>query len=99
MKCLEKESEKSMTTFERVAPRLALAHKQRKEEIRLADRARYKSESRRVELERLVAHRELQLVRAYSRNSARYVNERQRKLNEARGALSRLMRSRNLRRK
>ena len=83
-----------MSVFERVAPRLALAHKQRKEEIRLADRAWYKSESRRVELDRLVAHRELQLVRAYSRNSARYVITRQVKLDEAREALDRLMKNR-----
>ena len=38
-----------MTVFEKVAPRLALAHKERKEEIRQADRVWVKSETKRLE--------------------------------------------------
>ncbi len=83
-----------MTPFEKIAPRLALAHKERKAEIWEADRAWARSETERVKLERLVAHRELQLVRAQWGNSARYVAVRQRKFNSARRALDRLLESR-----
>lgn len=48
-----------------------------------------------LELERLVAHRELQLLRACARGNARkpslYISERQRKLAAARGALARCL--------
>lgn len=53
-----------------------------------------------LRLERLVAHRELQLLRAGARrntrrgNKAKYLKQRQEKLDEARGALQRARRRR-----
>jgi hypothetical protein len=43
-----------------------------------------------MKLEGLVAHRELQLVRAMSRNDRRYIKRRQDKLQAAQDALKRL---------
>ncbi len=51
-------------------------------------------ESKRVTLEKLVIHRELQYLRACSRNSQRYVWERHKKLKDAQGALDRVLKRR-----
>lgn len=61
----------------------------------LVDRARAAAWERRMDyerlrLDRLVAHRELQLVRAYTTRDWRYIRERQRKLTEAQRLRSRL---------
>lgn len=45
-----------------------------------------------LQLERLVAHRELQLVRAGTTRNPRYVHEQQRKLDQARKHLARAQR-------
>lgn len=73
-----------------IAPRLALARDQylaERAEIARRERARATA---RLRLERLIAHRELQLIRAGARGSRRYLEVRQRKLDSARRALGRL---------
>lgn len=83
-----------MSSLCTLAPRLYKAHCQRKEELRALELQWAHLETRRVELEALVAHRDLQLVRAYARNSNRYIKTRQDKLAEAEGALKRCMKKR-----
>lgn len=68
------------STFETVAPRLALAHRQREEMQAECKRQQRAALGEIVHLEWLVAHRELQLVRAHGR---KYIAERQRKLKQA----------------
>ena len=80
-----------MTTFSKIAPRLHKAHSERKVELRALELQWMKLEDDRVRLEGLVAHRDLQLIRAYQRNSGRYIETRRQKLNEAQGALDRCM--------
>lgn len=75
-----------------VAPRLALARDQWvAEQERFARRERQRA-ARRLHLEWLVAHRELQLLRAgarcRSRSQREYVAQRQRKLDAARRELA-----------
>lgn len=80
------------TTFDlaSIAPRLALAHRQRRNEL-LAERAeRRRARAELLALERLVAHRELQLVRAGFRDDGRYIARRTHKLARARQDLARL---------
>ena len=71
-------------------PRLARA---RDDLLRLREDAR-QAERRRttalLEWERVLAHRELQLVRAYNTGNGRYITERQRKLDVARRQVARL---------
>jgi hypothetical protein len=67
-------------------PRLHLAWQQE----RTAYLARRQLRHDLMKLEGLVAHRELQLVRAMSRNDRRYIKRRQDKLQAAQDALKRL---------
>lgn len=78
--------------FRRVAPRLELAHRQRREEIADLHRRRSHVLSLILEQERLIAHRELQVLRAGARlkrvdRKQRYVDYRQVKLDRARAEL------------
>lgn len=80
---------RSVTTLAVIAPRLAKAHRERTREIE-AERAQ--EQHRRTMLlraQRLVAHRELQLVRAGWTHSPRYIAERERKLEAARAEMRR----------
>ena len=70
-----------------IAPRLARARDQYVAELRVREVERMAYISERLRLERLVAHRELQFLRARGR---RYTAERARKLADAQGALVRL---------
>lgn len=86
----------SRDLFRQVAPRLELAHRQRREAIAERRRIRSTIDDAVLELERLVAHRELQAMRAARRcalpDRARrdYVLERERKLTAARRRLDEL---------
>jgi hypothetical protein len=68
-----------------IAPRLALARDQF-----VARRAYAQSEL--LNLERLVAHRDLQLARSYGSRNGRYIATRQRKLAQAQRTLERFRR-------
>lgn len=70
-----------------IAPRLARARDAWEQEI--ADARQYRRWRRRrwLELERLVSHRDLQLVRAYNTGNGKYIRERQRKLESAKRML------------
>lgn len=72
-----------------IAPRLARARDQRREELRVASVQRRHMASLVLSSERCVAHRELQLVRAFSTGNGRYIAERQRKLAAAKRELAR----------
>lgn len=75
-----------------IAPRLARA---RDQFLELQDRKRWwqrQYESERLRLQRLIAHRELQELRAGHVNDRRYVNRRHDKLARARADLLRLER-------
>lgn len=76
-----------MSWIKEHCPRLALAHRQYR---RLA----VKRQDDLLQLERLVAHRELQFARACSRpgKNGRYLAERSRKLREAQASLERVRR-------
>lgn len=80
-----------MTDFQRLAPRLYQAHKERKHEIFIWDRQVIRYQTKKLELERLIAHRELQLVRAQYRNSYRYIAVREKKLDDARRQMQKLV--------
>lgn len=73
-------------TFRAVAPRLELAHRQERERLAAASVERIAAANAVVKAQRLVAHRELQLLRAATRN-ARYYRRRAAKVEEARGEL------------
>ncbi len=73
-----------------VAPRLAKARDERREELRVAAVRRRRVADLILKAERLVAHRDLQLVRAYDTRSSRYIAERQRKLKAAQSQLEHL---------
>jgi hypothetical protein len=79
--------------FRSVAPRLERAHRERRRELAELSVGRRRQRSRVLDLERLVAHRELQVVRSGARRSAardgRYMRDRRRKLDDARGQLAR----------
>jgi hypothetical protein len=70
--------------LETVAPRLALAHRGRRAELAAARKARLEAADAVLEWERMVAHRELQVVRSEarkaSRRDARYMRWRYAKL-------------------
>lgn len=72
-----------------IAPRLARARDGLIEERRVARLARERFSEEKLRLERLLAHRELQLARAYVTDSGRYIAARQGKLREAKGLLAR----------
>lgn len=80
-----------MTTFRLsdVAPRLARARDAHNAWVREIDRERLRLVGERLDLERLVAHRELQLIRAgrARTNRRRYLEVRTAKLESARHAL------------
>lgn len=73
-----------------IAPRLARARDQILEERRLARERRRRLIDDRLRLDRLVAHRELQYIRALKTGRRRYMDTRARKLEEARAARARL---------
>lgn len=76
-----------MSWFAEHCPRLARA---RDEYVRIERRKLASLASARLRLERLVAHRELQLVRAQRTGDGRYIARRTGKLERAREALARL---------
>lgn len=83
--------------FRRVAPRLEQAHRERQLELRAESRARVAAAQAVLKAERLVAHRELQLIRAGVRPGGRrkrtsYVDVRTSKLDAAHAELARAQR-------
>jgi hypothetical protein len=76
--------------LESVAPRLAKARDARVLELRAEAWARRRRMRQELALDRLVAHRELQLVRAYGTGNGKYIRARERKLAEARRRRARL---------
>lgn len=79
-----------MTAFQLAdrCPRLALARDQRLQQLRDESHMRLVRLQQRYRLERLVAHRELQLIRAEAKGAGKYIAVRQRKLVEARAELA-----------
>ena len=79
-----------MTSLHDIAPRLARARDAWVTFERWRDRERLRLADQRLDLERLVAHRDLQLIRAghASRRRRRYLEERQAKLAAAQHALT-----------
>lgn len=71
-----------------VAPRLARAHDQLVAERRWRQWYRLELLDEVLRNERLLVHRELQLIRAGNRRSQKYVNKRDAKLREARSRLA-----------
>lgn len=71
---------------------LARAWRQRREELRVARVERGAARDRVAKAEWLVAHRELQLIRAGAVGSAKYVGHRSRKLDSARKELAKAQR-------
>ena len=77
-------------------PRLRRAYEERRAEL-AAERqglareraARLRADEKLYQAERLVAHRELQVVRAYSTRDRRYIAKRERKLADAREQVAR----------
>lgn len=78
-----------MTTLATIAPRLAKAQRERMREIEAEHAQEQHRQAMLLRAQRLVAHRELQLVRAGWTHSPRYIAERQRKLEAARTELRR----------
>jgi hypothetical protein len=76
--------------LEWIAPRLALARDQRVAELIAEYEARHRARQDLQRAEWLVAHRELQLIRAGARNDRRYVARREAKLVRARQDLARI---------
>lgn len=77
--------------LETVCPRLALARDQHNELVLRRRRHERRVRDERHRIERLIAHRELQLQRAFAAGGRRYIAERQRKLEQATAALERLL--------
>lgn len=80
--------------FRRVAPRLERAHHERQAELARESAARVTAAAQVLHKKALVAHRELQLIRAGARPGGRrkrdsYIAVRERKLDEARRELER----------
>ena len=73
-----------------IAPRLGRARDQILEERRTVRERRRRLIADRLRLDQLVAHRELQYVRALKTGRRRYMDTRARKLEEARAARARL---------
>lgn len=63
-----------------VAPRLALAHRERRAELAAERAARRHARNAVLRWEWIVAHRELQLVRAGATGDGRYIDRRRHKL-------------------
>lgn len=78
-----------MTALADFAPRLARAHAQRREELRRGAAAERHRVTMLDKAERLVIHRELQLIRAGRTGDARYIKRRQDKLDAARAQVAR----------
>lgn len=76
--------------FAHVAPFLERCHRERREELAEARTHIASERKQEAKLERLVAHRELQLVRAGFVGDRRYLKHRQRKLDWARKELARI---------
>lgn len=76
-----------------VAPRLARARDQFIAEREAAARAERRHRAAQLRLERLVAHRELQLLRAGARGGRAYIAHRARKLAAAKRGLDDLMKT------
>lgn len=66
-----------------VAPRLALALEDYKAEAAWDKAQRMRFSDRKLHYEALIAHRELQLIRAQYKGNRKYIAKRQRKLVEA----------------
>lgn len=77
-------------SLHQVAPRLARAREQRREELRVASAERRHVLQLLLAAERCVAHRELQLQRAFVTGNGKYIAERFRKLSQAQRELERL---------
>jgi hypothetical protein len=77
------------TTLEEFAPRLALARDQIYDERRKARARRKWLGERLIESERVLAHRELQLIRAEAKGNGFMIRRRQRLLEESRQAVAR----------
>lgn len=75
-----------------VAPRLARARDGWLAEQRARDLRRYHLTCDRLRLERLVAHRDLQLQRAQARGSGSYIKARRHKLEDAQRLLDNVTR-------
>lgn len=73
-------------------PRLALARDQRAAEMRRERQARREIRRQMLAAEQMVAHRELQLVRAQATGDRRYIDRRTNKLDAGRRQLERLRR-------
>jgi hypothetical protein len=71
-------------------PRLSRAHRAAVEEALAESRRRRRLRAQVHRAEALVAHRELQLVRAWRTGSGGYIDVRQRKLTQAQQLLTRL---------
>lgn len=90
---------KPLVRLRDIAPRLALARDQALNEILVRRHVERRLSDERLRAERLVAHRELQLIRAGARpgshghGHARYLGIRQRKLDQARGVLERVVKA------
>jgi hypothetical protein len=78
-----------MTTLAQVAPRLAKAHRERQREIEVEARKERHRQTMLLKAERLEAHRDLQLIRAYATGDRRYIERRERKLDQARREVAR----------
>lgn len=67
---------RSRAEFASIAPRLERAHRERRDELAAESRARVRAAGRVLKAQRLVAHRELQLLRAGDRQGGRRARER-----------------------
>lgn len=76
--------------FAQVAPFLERCHRERKAELVSIGKALRQARVDELKLERLVAHRELQQLRAGNTRNRKYVAHRTRKLEQAQGALDRV---------
>lgn len=76
--------------LESIAPRLALARDQHNAYVAERDRLYHVKVAKTLQAERLVAHRELQLQRAFKTRDASYIKLRQRKLRAAQRVLERV---------
>lgn len=81
-----------MTRLADIAPRLALARDQRRVELAAESRRRRRLLAELLEAERLVAHRELQLIRAQAIGRRAYIAQRAAKLESGRVELERTRR-------
>jgi hypothetical protein len=77
-----------MTSLAVMCPRLALARDQRLEELYEERAERMRCLKRLAHLEYVVAHRELQVIRAYATGKPKYIAARVRKLEEIKDELA-----------